>query len=590
MFRIYKYAFLGAVLLSMLLINSCRYSIQPMPEEKPGAGLEAAQTTDIMEAPPQPTAVNTPAPTQESFPTQRQSPLLLPVGLTLEEYALKTSPIGDGQRFFSPLQGTSVGILANRYYERHEYFPDNSFMDSGGLRGLRLMLGEDVLEARQHYNRTGGESWAIVNRNEEKIYRIETGRGGAFDPLVGLWVYDQHWVLEAAPITPDGPVGMIIRDGVLLNELYGYEEMFGFQLMAGHPFFFFKQDGKIGFSFNGEIVEAGYAEIPHYKCCGIAPINPVVAKKMVSFFAEREGVWYYVEVGIYDDLPPAATPEPISAVETLRLSSPDGRWAAILKGVNGGLELLAAGQEAAELQLAGNTISHAIWSTDSKSLLLWIGSHSASMQADGLPLWSLELETGDLIQISEAALVNDDYYSWSPDGSALVFTDGGYRSAQIGKQLSYYDASTRSVSILVPENELVPGQVAWSPDGSTIAFAAVRAEQTSLDWADWMGWDNPAILARRIYLIDPASKQYRLLKEVDNFQDAPRWSTDSETLYFVQVEGEGVFVMKADRDSGKILPVEGCRAPRPSAAGYYGQVDWSDFYDSCMETRKNTDN
>jgi hypothetical protein len=292
-----KYAVPAASLAIILILTSCRPSIPPIHEEKPGAALEAAQKVTVTEAPPRPALVNTPSPTQESFPTERQNLLLLPEGLTLEEFALKKSPIGDGQRLFSPLQGTSVGILANRYNERHEYFPDNSFMDSGGLRGLRLVLGEDVLEARQHYNRTGGESWVIVSLNEEEIYRIETGRGGAFDPLVGLWVYDQHWVLEAAPITPDGPVGMIIRDGVLLNELNGYEEMFGFQLMAGRPFFFFKQDGKIGFSFNGEIVEAGYEEIPHYKCCGIAPINPVVAQKMVSFFAERDGVWYYVEAG-----------------------------------------------------------------------------------------------------------------------------------------------------------------------------------------------------------------------------------------------------------------------------------------------------
>jgi hypothetical protein len=366
-----KNAFVGAVLFSLLFMTSCKPSIQPPPEGKPGAALDPAQTVSLAEAPTQPAAVNTPAPTQESSPTERQDPLLLPEGLTLDEYVLKTSPIGDGQRLFSPLQGTSVGILANRYNERHEYFPDNSFMDSGGLRGLRLVLGEDVLEARQHYNRTGGESWVIVSRNEEESYRIETGRGGAFDPLVGLWAYDQHWVLEAAPISPDGPVGMIIRDGVLLNELYGYEEMFGFQLIAGRPFFFFKQDGKIGFSFDGEIVEAGYEEIPHYKCCGIAPINPVVAQKMVSFFAERDGVWYYVEAGVYDDLPPAATPEPALSVETLRLNSPDGRWTAILKGVNGGLELIEAGQEAAGLHLAGNTISHAIWSPNSRRLLLW---------------------------------------------------------------------------------------------------------------------------------------------------------------------------------------------------------------------------
>jgi hypothetical protein len=298
MFKIDKYAFLGAALLSMLLINSCRPSIQPMPEEKPGAGLEAAQTTDIMEAPPQPAAVNTPAPTQESLPTQRQSPLLLPEGLTLEEYELTQAP-SSAQIHFTPVQGSSIGILARRYSERHDRFPDNSFMDSSGRRGFRAVLSDYKLEA-QRLCEADSDCLIELSSNNEVIYQIETGRGGGFDPLIGLWVYDDYWVLETTLITSEGPNGRISWNGELLNERYGYEEMFGFQLMAGRPFYFFKQAGKVGFSFDGQVVDASYEEVPHYVCCGLAQINPIAARNMVAFFAEREGTWYYVELGVYE--------------------------------------------------------------------------------------------------------------------------------------------------------------------------------------------------------------------------------------------------------------------------------------------------
>ncbi len=221
------------------------------------------------------------------------------------------------------------------------------------------------------------------------------------------------------------------------------------------------------------------------------------------------------------------------------------------------------------------------WSPDDRRLSFWVGPLSGSLLADGLPLWSLEVASGGATPVADTSLVNPAYQSWSPDGGALAFTNGGYRSAQVDKWLSLFQAATGKTTTLAPQEKLVPGAVAWSPQGGPIAFAAVEASKTGPDWADWMGWDNPAIQARRIYLIDPHSGEYHRLNATEAYQDAPAWSADGKTLYFVQMEGSQASVMSADPASGAAQALPGCQAPLPSAAGYYGQVDWSSLLKGC---------
>lgn len=230
---------------------------------------------------------------------------------------------------------------------------------------------------------------------------------------------------------------------------------------------------------------------------------------------------------------------------------------------------------------AGPLIALGAWSPEGSRLLFWVGPLSASIQADGLPLWSLEVETGRTTRLAETTLLNTAYQSWAPDGSTLVFTDGGYRSAQVGKWLSVYEVASGQVRTYIPEDELIPGQVAWSPAGDTIAFAATDAGQTGNEWVDWMSWENPAVLARRIFLLDPQSGEYRRLNATDAYQDAPRWDADGETLYYVQMDGDKAILMAVDPASGEVQPLPDCSAPLPSEAGYYGQVDWTSLYVQC---------
>jgi len=217
------------------------------------------------------------------------------------------------------------------------------------------------------------------------------------------------------------------------------------------------------------------------------------------------------------------------------------------------------------------------WSPDGQHLLFWVGPLSASILADGLPLYGLQLQTGEVTLLAAAALNNPGYHSWAPDSSALIYTAGGYRSAQVGKWLAHWDTATRQITTVISETEQVPGLVAWSPAGDQIAYAAVAAALTGPDWADAHSFTNQAIAGRRIYLLDPVTGATQRLNQVESYQDAPVWDETGQQLFYVQREGEEMVLMVADPKTGDATPVADARQPLPDTPGYYGQGEWTDL-------------
>jgi hypothetical protein len=222
----------------------------------------------------------------------------LPAGLTVEEHALAGQPTLDPLDF-KPLEGTMADITAVHAAERNKTFPDNSLLIDGRF-SMRIALGSDTLTATVNYEPSGQAGWVTVSRNETEIYRIDVGMGSPITALRGLWVYDGHWVLETAYITAERVVGKLTRDGELLNASQGYSDAFGFQLMHGRPFYFFRTDARLGFYYDNNEVPAGYDEIPRYGCCSESEVNARQAENMVAFFARRDRTWYYVEIGVFD--------------------------------------------------------------------------------------------------------------------------------------------------------------------------------------------------------------------------------------------------------------------------------------------------
>jgi hypothetical protein len=202
-----------------------------------------------------------------------------------------------------------------------------------------------------------------------------------------------------------------------------------------------------------------------------------------------------------------------------------------------------------------------------------MGPLGLSVRADGLTPYVLDADTDQSTQVAFAALLNRRYHSWAPDSSALALTAGDYRSAQINKWLVLFNTTTAQATTIISNTEQIPGIVAWSPRGDVIAYAAVSAVQTDDQLADLMTWDNPAIAGRRIYLLDPDAGKQGRLNTTESFQDAPLWSEDGLTLYYVERQGDNLVVMAADPTTGQAKPVEGARESLPEFVGYYGQSD-----------------
>jgi hypothetical protein len=147
--------------------------------------------------------------------------------------------------------------------------------------GDELMTVESDPEFRVFAMRCGDE---IVYRFTLPVTRHDS-------PIKGLSSWDGHWVAEVD--------GQVLVDGKSLNQQLGYNEIFGWQLVNKLPFYFFKQYGRIGVSYAGQILPYQYDEIVHYAHSEAATFNTAGNDAMVWFHARNDGTWYYVEMGVY---------------------------------------------------------------------------------------------------------------------------------------------------------------------------------------------------------------------------------------------------------------------------------------------------
>jgi hypothetical protein len=112
------------------------------------------------------------------------------------------------------------------------------------------------------------------------------------EPVKGLWSWQGGWALEVN--------GTLIVNGANWNQKeIGAEEIFGFEMIDDKPFFFFRRDGKVSIWYDGQTLPVTYDDVIHYRCCEPGAFNPRTSTSMVAFYALRDGVWYYIELGNY---------------------------------------------------------------------------------------------------------------------------------------------------------------------------------------------------------------------------------------------------------------------------------------------------
>lgn len=232
----------------------------------------------------------------------------VPVGLTIDEIALK-GEVSTEPLTFKPVQGTQEEVLARHSqvwrapYQRIFDYVDNHTT-------IYPVTGEKTYRALQIEQQSGAVHEILVQmqKDEQPILTVKAGPVTPITTLAGLWVENSGaWVLEIASTAntsqdngiPLSAAGQLYRNGTLLNQAYGYPEMFGYQLLDGKPFYFYKQAGQIHLSYDNQALPLVYEDVPHYNCCSAAALNPIAAPNGVRFFGLRAGVWYYTEIGKY---------------------------------------------------------------------------------------------------------------------------------------------------------------------------------------------------------------------------------------------------------------------------------------------------
>jgi hypothetical protein len=218
--------------------------------------------------------------------------------LQLTETELSAAPSTD-MRSFQPVQGTQEDVLAVHADERAKTIVFD-IADVGGNPWMTAH-GDDLNLRAVMYTAAGDTPTQTVQvlRGDEVVFETPAGLPSPALPLQALWTYDDHWALEVLYSDTTTWAGQVFIDGELVNAQKGYDEAFGLQLLAGKPFFFYMRDGHAGYSYDGKETDLDYSQIPHYNCCSESVTNPEPAENMVSFFAQRDGTWYYVELGAF---------------------------------------------------------------------------------------------------------------------------------------------------------------------------------------------------------------------------------------------------------------------------------------------------
>lgn len=253
-------------------------------------------------------------------PTQPLLPTDLPVTLPTETDSTTTYSVPGKVNGPEVVQ---LGDLTMEIYERILKAPnDNGSFDTTvgpsseiletrrSLRDVQLQpLSPPPLDGRKLtavQEEKDGQNTVTFKLDDEEVLSVNCGAVSPIGNRRGIWVIGEDWYGEVAhtsqPTEPDMPFtafGEIFKNGVSLNEQYGYDESFGFQPLDDKPFYFFAKDGAIGINYAGETYQTGFESVSHYACCSAGAYNPSAYLTMVTFFAQENNKEYYVELGLF---------------------------------------------------------------------------------------------------------------------------------------------------------------------------------------------------------------------------------------------------------------------------------------------------
>ncbi len=292
-------------------------------------------------------------------------------------------------------------------------------------------------------------------------------------------------------------------------------------------------------------------------------------------------------------MPPTPPPQKENTVGRIAWN-PDGTWIAyewMERDIDQGLvyqglwKVLAEDGEPIELYASGapekGEAILAGWSRDGRFLIFWQGEWlSASMLADGVPLYSLPAGGGEPLKLVDTVLVHDDFLASAPQGDWLAVTAGGYRATWTNKRVAVVEASGGALTWLTDES-VAAFSPAWSPDGVHLAYVAMP------DRGDLVGGEDARLgmMERHIWMVNVQGEPQALqLTNAPAYRDErPLWSADGSHILFARLDTEdraSLWLIAAEGGDpqqvvDELTPLPG---PAPGWFGYYGHVEWDGLY------------
>jgi hypothetical protein len=254
----------------------------------------------------------------------------------------------------------------------------------------------------------------------------------------------------------------------------------------------------------------------------------------------------------------------------------DGLWVIYAAG-SAPMHLLAG-----DIPERGEMILHG-WSGDGQYLIYWQAPIlSASILADGVPLYALPVGGGEPVVIADVVLVHDDAVQVEPGSEQVALVAGGGRAVWTDKTLLLVLTPDAHDWHLSPAGQSAASPV-WSPNGERMAYVGMP------DATHEVVGGPPAQAAlqqRRIWVLDMQTLEPISLSGSgdsttgkSSYRDeAPQW-VDNETLLFARLGDDGgVSLWTIGVDGTNLQQVVDEITPAPEWFGFYGYIDWSPLF------------
>jgi dipeptidyl aminopeptidase/acylaminoacyl peptidase len=221
------------------------------------------------------------------------------------------------------------------------------------------------------------------------------------------------------------------------------------------------------------------------------------------------------------------------------------------------------------------------WTGDGRTILLQDDMGSASLLADGSPLYALPADGGTVMPLARPVLPHSDFVVPDPSSTGRVaVVVGGSRQAWENKTLHVVGSSVPSKPLTWPETAV--SWPAWSPDGQRLTYVTMPNLQREA-----MEGGEPAregLMQGHLRIMDvkaPRSSDRAPTDDPAYRDERPLSSADGSYILFARMDGEertSLWLIEAANELPRQLVSE--QTTKPEKFGHYGHIErnqWSNW-------------